>query len=484
MKNPGLIGLLLLMLAGCENPSTPELTVLTHEYPPLNFSVENDIRGQATEVVQALMERTGNQANIQLMAWDQAYQTVLKQENTALFSTAMTPERKPRLQWVGPINTMDTNLYALKGAGLKIRTLDDAKSAGKIATVADYYSEQMLKKEGFGNLESQPSEEVAIRKLLEGEVQLFISNNTVLPALMQKVGADMAQLETAFTVSSDLTYIAFSKSTSPTLVAKWQQQLDAMKRDGSFDQIYKKWLPEEIPPGILQMMTEEYPPITFLHQGRPAGFVTDTVREISARLQYADNIRLTSWKNAYNMALLHPNVVLFSAERTPEREALFQWVGPVGHNRSILYAKKGANIKVSNLEDAKALKAIATTTDWFTEQHLKGEGFSNLLSSKEPTENVRQLMNGEVQLSIFTDITIPEIVAEAGYSMADLQPVLTVSQTDFYIAFSKDTPQEIVAQWQNKLDEMKQDGSFERIYRSYLPKAEMGALLKQQRSKY
>lgn len=480
MKRPAIICLLLLMLAGCDSPTNPRLTILTEESPPLNFAADGKIQGQAVEVVEALIERTGSKANMHIMPWDQAYQQVLKEGNTALFSTMMTPERKVQLQWVGPINTMDTSLYALKGSGLQIRTLDDARNIGKIATVADYYSEQVLKKEGFSNLDSQPNEEAAVRKLLDGEAQLFVSNNTVLPALLRKVGADMSQLEIVFTVSTDLGYIAFSPSTPPELVAKWQQALDAMKRDGSFDAIYEKWLPLQIAPGILQMMTEEYPPITFLHQGRPAGFVTDMVREIAARLQYADNIRLTSWKNAYNMALLHPNVVLFSAERTPEREEQFQWVGPVGQNRSILYARKGANIKVGNLDEAKTLPAIATTTDWFTEQHLKREGFSNLISSKEPTENVRQLMNGEVQLSIFTDITIPEIAAEAGYSLADLEPVLTVSQTDFYIAFSRDTPPEVVKAWQDKLNEMKQDGSFERIYKSYLPEAELGELLKTQ----
>ena len=480
MKTPVIICLLLLMLAGCESPINPRLTMLTEESPPLNFAADGKIQGQAVEVVEALIERTGGKVDMHIRPWDQAYQQVLNESNTALFSTMMTPERKTQLQWVGPINTMDTSLYALKGSGLQIRTLDEAKSAGKIATVTDYYSEQVLKKEGFDNLDSQPNEEAAVRKLLDGEVQLFVSNNTVLPALLRKVGADMSQLEIVFTVSTDLGYIVFSPSTSPELVAKWQQALDAMKRDGSFDSIYAKWLPEGIPPGTLQMMTEEYPPVTFLHQGRPTGFVTDMVREIAARLQYADNIRLTSWKNAYNMALLHPNVVLFSAERTPERENQFQWVGPVGQNRSILYARKGADIKVGSLDEAKALKAIATTTDWFTEQHLKREGFSNLISSKEPTENVRQLMNGEVQLSIFTDITIPEIAAEAGYSMADLEPVLTVSQTDFYIAFSRDTPPEVVKKWQTQLDKMKQDGSFERIYRDYLPEAELGELLKTQ----
>jgi polar amino acid transport system substrate-binding protein len=89
-------------------------------------------------------------------------------------------------------------------------------------------------------------------------------------------------------------------------------------------------------------------------------------------------------------------------------------------------------------------------------------------------------MDGEVQLSVFTDITIPEIVRQAGYSMTDLEPVFTVGRTYFYIALSRDTPAEVVDAWQSTLDRLKQDGTFERIYRSYLPDAELSDLLGQQ----
>jgi len=106
------------------------------------------------------------------------------------------------------------------------------------------------------------------------------------------------------------------------------------------------------------------------------------------------------------MARLYPKVVLFSAERTPERESLFQWVGPVGRNSAILYARKGSGVRISSLDEAQERCRNRTTTSWFTEQHLEREGFSNLLSSPDPRANVRQLMNGEVQLSVFTDITI------------------------------------------------------------------------------
>jgi polar amino acid transport system substrate-binding protein len=88
-------------------------------------------------------------------------------------------------------------------------------------------------------------------------------------------------------------------------------------------------------------------------------------------------------------------------------------------------------------------------------------------------------MNGEVQLSIFTNLTIPEIVKEAGYSMDDLEPVYTVSDSDFYIAISRGTPAETVELWRNTLNELKKDGTFEKIYRSYLPQAELKGLIDQ-----
>lgn len=472
--------LLLLAATGCagggaapDSVGQERLTILTEAYPPLSFQVDDEVTGQAAETVKALMARTGTAGSIRLVPWEEGYRQVQKSPNTVLFSTVMTPERKDKLQWAGPIATLETNLYARDDADIAIHSIKDARQAESIATVADYYSEQVLETAGFDNLHSYPDKRTAIRKLLTGEADLFVGSNTAMPALLQEVDASMADVRNAFTVSTDLAYVAFSPGTSEELVDRWQQGLNAMKREGEFQDLYAEWLPGAMPPGVLQLVTEQYPPVTFMREGAPAGFVTDMVREITDRLDEAGSIRLTSWNNAYEMAKLHPNVVLFSAERTPEREDLFHWVGPVGQNKAIFYAKEGSKVDMDSLDDAREVAAIATTTGWFTEQHLQREGFTNLLSSPEPTENVRQLMNGEVELSIFTDVTVPEIVEEAGYEMGDLVPVLTVTQTEFYIAMSKGTPQARVSAWRNTLDEMKRDGTFTEIYRDYLPQADL-----------
>ena len=316
----------LILLAGCASTiqagatKPASLSIYTEALPPLNFAEKGEITGQATEVVRELMKRTGTAADIQLVTWEEGYKAVMEKPNAALFSVAMTPERKPLLQWVGPIAFVNANFYARKGSDFGISRLEDAKKLPKIVVVKDYYTEQFLRKEGFTNLESVATEEIAVRKLLNGEAQLFPGSNITMPALLKRVNATMGEVESVLNLSTNMVYVTFSQGTSPELVALWQKTLDEMKADGTFRQIYAKWLPAETPPGIIQMMTEEYPPVTFMKNGKVSGFVTDMVREISARQGIPDNIQLTSWDEAYKVALSNPNVVLFSAERTAERE--------------------------------------------------------------------------------------------------------------------------------------------------------------------
>jgi polar amino acid transport system substrate-binding protein len=456
---------------------TVDLKIYTESYPPMNFAEKGKLSGLATEVVRELIKRSAIRADIQLVSWEQGYKAVMEKPNVALFSVAMTPERKPLVHWVGPIAFANANFYARKGSNVAIRLLEDAKKIPNIVVVKDDYTEQFLRKEGFSNLESVATQEIAVGELLSGKAQLFPCSNITMPALLKRVNATMDDVESVLNLSTNMLYIAFSKGTSPELIALLQKTLDQMKAEGVFSRIYEKWLPTEMPPGILNMITEEYPPVTFMKNGKVAGFVTDIVRDICARQGIADNIRLTSWDEAYKVALSNPNVVLFSAEKTHKREKLFQWVGPVGKNSAIFYAKKGSGIRLNNINDARKVAAIGTTSNWFTEQDLKGRGFANLVSSRLPADNVRKLMRGEVQLSVFTDITVPQIVKDAGYSMDDLEPLYTLSSTYFYIVMSLGTPPELVKKWQSTLDEMKKDGTFEKIYRSYLPNGDMNGLL-------
>jgi len=472
-----LVGLSWGLGCGTDGDEPGGIRLLTEEYAPLNYTDGGNLTGLSVEVVQELLKTMHRSASIELVDWSDGYRLAQQGPDTGLFSTAMTAERKDLFKWVGPLATVEARFYARKGTPLSIKSLDDAKRVGAIATVKDYYMEEELLAEGFTNLVSCASGAEAGQKVLNGEADLMPYNNVTMPQLLRQLGADADALVPVYDLSMDVVYIAFSKDVPDATIQEWQAALDGIKRSGRFDSIYARWLPDETPPGVLQLMTEDYPPVTFMQDGEVTGLATDMVKEICFRNRVPTRIRMTSWSSAYQMALINPNVVLFSTERTGQREDLFNWVGPIGHNITSFYARKGSGIIVTSLDDAKRVAAIGTTTGWFSEQYLEGEGFTNLVSSPLPTGTVDKLIKGEVDLAVFTDLTIPEILEEAGYAMDDIEPVYAVMTTYFYIALSLGTPQETVSLWRQTLQAMKEDGTFEQIYKKYVPGAGITDLL-------
>ena len=109
----------------------------------------------------------------------------------------------------------------------------------------------------------------------------------------------------------------------------------------------------------LTIITEEYPPVNFTHEGKINGSSVEIVREILRRLKQPDNIKILPWARGYYLIKTNPNVALFTTTRTKEREELFHWVGPIATATNAFYVKKGSNIRINSLEEAKKVHSIA-----------------------------------------------------------------------------------------------------------------------------
>ncbi len=225
----------------------------------------------------------------------------------------------------------------------------------------------------------------------------------------------------------------------------------------------------------LTLLTEEYPPITYREKdGRISGLATEIVTEIMKRLEVRNyDLALLPWDEAYAQAKTNPNTILFSTERTAERETLFNWVGPLGRNRTYFYVHRDSDLKIGDLAQAKKVPKIATCSSWFTEQYLRDQGFTNLQSFTDPQEDVRQLIDRKADLSVFTDMTVSNLVQDAGYSPDEIKSLYQILETEFYIAVSKGTDPKIAADWQDAFDEIKHDGTLQRIYKKYVPDIEV-----------
>lgn len=470
-----IIMFLIFLLPACGGWSQ-ELTIISEENPPFNFNKDGVFTGSATEVVREIMRRLYLTEKIQVMTWARAYQLARTRPNVVLFSTARTKARENQFHWVGPIYKVRFGFYARKGSGVYLTCLADAKKVRAIATYKDDVREQLLKTMGFTNLDSSKSPASNLKKLLAGRVDLWLYSNLGVPSVAGQIGINPGDVELLLPFKDFNAYIAISKGTPQAMVSQWQAALDDMKRDGIFEKISRQWLPAESIPRIrpaaqtalsapikMQIYTEDSPPANYLENGRLKGLSVDIVREILSRLNMPDNIQVVPWARGYTLALAQPGVALFSTTRLPQREELFKWVGPLYHQTWGFYARKDSMINISSLDQARAVPRIGTYYKDAKEQYLLANGFRNLVSTNNNRGNIRHLMDGSIDLWVSSDFNMPYQAQQAGINPDRLKLVFPFKRVQNYIAFSNQSPDALVALWQQTLDELKKDGTYERM---------------------
>jgi hypothetical protein len=140
---------LFLILILASPVSAVELTILTEEYPPFNYSQEGKITGVSTEVVQHVMAATGYEYTIKSLPWSEAYEKAQKEKNTLIYSISRRKKREPLLKWIGVLTPTTYSVKALSSRNdVKIDKLTDMKKY-KIGTNADDAVETWLLGKGF-----------------------------------------------------------------------------------------------------------------------------------------------------------------------------------------------------------------------------------------------------------------------------------------------------------------------------------------------
>jgi polar amino acid transport system substrate-binding protein len=231
-------------IAGTVPPASSGLRIITEIYPPYNFvDKNNNVTGQSTEIVQAILEKTGTRANIEVMPLSQGLAIAEKGPGVVIYSLNRTPLREGLFKWVGPIGYYEQAFYAKKGSMVVVSQLEDAKKVNKIGVYKGDAGAQFLASQGFTNLDESLTDAEALKKLMDGTVQLWLGNKDGLAITAAQAGVnpdDLVMMPTVV-IQADL-YIAFSKDVPDSTVTAWQSALDALKQEKDIDYktVYEK----------------------------------------------------------------------------------------------------------------------------------------------------------------------------------------------------------------------------------------------------
>ncbi|ESP90630.1 substrate-binding periplasmic protein [Pseudoalteromonas luteoviolacea] len=233
----------------CAPSSGEKITLYTEEFPPYNFSQQNEIKGINTEVVMEACRVSGIDCELVLLPWARAMKNTKLNKNSGLFSTSRTPAREDKFKWVGPLVYSVTCFYKLKeNKDLIIHSTDDLKHFTIGLMRLDIYQlvfDDLQLKEGIHYLTfAEKHQEMELFK--KGKLDLIIGSSVTLGAQLKKAGLTFSDVEPVFVLehrSLKGNYLAMNKNIDDVIVKKLQRSIDYLKQNLHVDTIVEQYLP-------------------------------------------------------------------------------------------------------------------------------------------------------------------------------------------------------------------------------------------------
>ncbi|MGE4192580.1 MAG: substrate-binding periplasmic protein [Pseudodesulfovibrio sp.] len=222
---------------------------------------------------------------------------------------------------------------------------------------------------------------------------------------------------------------------------------------------------------------EIFPFIQVSKSGEVGGPIVDVVSELMGGAGdpvRAEEFRSISFPRSLEILETTPGTGMFLLARTPQREPLFKWVGPLVELKLGLVARKSSNIVIRSKEDLKRYSISV----------VRNSGPMHLLQNdpvlkdvrrevvKDDVLQMRMLNAGRVDMVCQADTAAPHVLESVGLDPDDFEMVYVLSNLPLYLAFNRAVDDGFIARLQAAMDAMRKEdrhgrSRFKAIMRKY-----------------
>ena len=202
------------------------------------------------------------------------------------------------------------------------------------------------------------------------------------------------------------------------------------------------------------------------------GQSVELVREAARRAGVSLTIEIQPWVRALATGQKTPNVLLFPVTRTPDREAQFEWLGPVNRLEYWLFrSATGTAPRLTSLADLGP-RSIGV---------LKNDAAAGYLHGRIPEAQLQDisdyaslppmLLAGRFDYLAAVPVSLYVALANLGKTKSQVEPLFAIpnlSSNPFsYVVAAKGTDPALVAHLRQAFEAMAADGTWEMIFRKY-----------------
>jgi polar amino acid transport system substrate-binding protein len=198
---------------------------------------------------------------------------------------------------------------------------------------------------------------------------------------------------------------------------------------------------------------------------RVAGNASELVAALLAKLGYAADIQIVPWARLMQNLENEPNVLGLNMTRTPEREALFNWVGEI---RPVTFKLWGLRERYDELPKTLELASdyrISAYQNDVVEQHLLAKGFTNLVYVRENYNSFAMLFRGRIDYASFSEVEMDGYARQYELLKTSIVPIIDLEEisTAQYLVMSKTSEPELVRLVEEAFSELIISGERQRI---------------------
>ncbi|MBT9494079.1 MAG: transporter substrate-binding domain-containing protein [Paucibacter sp.] len=233
----------------------------------------------------------------------------------------------------------------------------------------------------------------------------------------------------------------------------------------------------QVPVPALQGYTENLPPLNYAGAAGTSGFSVELLRLMAGEVGLSLDIQVQPWIRAMRSAGEASNTVLFSLARLPEREALFQWVGPISERRIVIYRlKRRADIRFPGLEQLQGLQGlhglrIGAVRESAAAKRLLALGLLpevDIEWALDDASNLRKLLAGRMDLLVMLDWAAAWHLREHKLPFASVTEVAALdTSVSYWFGLHPHGDPAIRLRLQAALDRLKRDGRYAKLRTRY-----------------
>ena len=208
----------------------------------------------------------------------------------------------------------------------------------------------------------------------------------------------------------------------------------------------------------LTLYAEDLAPYNMIDNDHVTGISSEILATALGRVQVGFVQRVVSWKRAYHEALTDPNSCVYSAVKSPDREPLFHWVGPIAQDSLVVFVLPDSGIQARTLAEMKGYRTFVPQGD-YAEQRLRENGV--VIVPPPPVEKQMDMMlAGRID---FWVANRSQAQSEARRSGVQLKELFAYEDFDFYMACNPGMPGDLIGRMDAAVKQVWDSGEAARI---------------------